>query len=191
MLVATGARPYRPSIERGEEEAHVVDAWSVILETEAPTSAAVSSSPTGVATGSAWASPRSFCPLPAATCGSRSTATTGHQTIQQYVRDASIAALNRAHVTILPLTRPFGYDGSAVFLQHTLTEEAVIVEDVAALVLAHGHLPELALLDALAARTDLRSAAGHPIEIHGIGDCLAPRTVEEAVLEGLRVASAI
>ncbi len=28
-------------------------------------------------------------------------------------------------------------------------------------------------------------------EVHGIGDCLAPRTVEEAVLEGLRVGAAI
>ena len=27
--------------------------------------------------------------------------------------------------------------------------------------------------------------------VHAIGDCLAPRTVEEAVLEGLRVATAI
>jgi predicted NAD/FAD-dependent oxidoreductase len=26
-------------------------------------------------------------------------------------------------------------------------------------------------------------------EVHAIGDCLSPRTVEEAVLEGLRVAS--
>ncbi len=26
-------------------------------------------------------------------------------------------------------------------------------------------------------------------EVHGIGDCLAPRTVEEAVLEGLKVAA--
>ena len=107
------------------------------------------------------------------------------------MRDATIVALNRARVEMLPLTRPFGYDGSAVFLQHTLTEEAVIVEDVAALVLAAGHVADASLYDELMARTDLRSAAGRPIEIHGIGDCLAARTVEEAVLEGLKVASAI
>jgi hypothetical protein len=114
--------------------------------------------------------------------------------IQQYVRDATIAALVRARVEVLPLTRPFGYDGSAVFLQHTLTEEAVIVEDVAALVLASGSVPEAALLDELsagAAAGALVSAAGRPVEVHGIGDCLAPRTVEEAVLEGLRVGTAI
>ena len=31
----------------------------------------------------------------------------------------------------------------------------------------------------------------NPGEVHAIGDCLAPRTVEEAVLEGLRAASAL
>ena len=41
------------------------------------------------------------------------------------------------------------------------------------------------------ARDDLRSASGRPIEVHGIGDCLAARTVEEAVLEGLKVATTI
>jgi hypothetical protein len=56
------------------------------------------------------------------------------------------------------------------------------VEEVAALVLATGHEPVDGLL------ADLTGYAG---EVHAIGDCLAPRTVEEAVLEGLKVASAI
>ena len=60
-----------------------------------------------------------------------------------------------------------------------------------ALVLATGHVADASLDDELTARSDLRSAAGRPIEVHGIGDCQAPRTVEEAVLEGLKVASAI
>jgi hypothetical protein len=33
--------------------------------------------------------------------------------------------------------------------------------------------------------------AGHVADVHVIGDCLAPRTVEEAILEGLEVAAAI
>ena len=187
VIVATGALPYRPPLELVNDPL-VLDAWQVIRGTEVPAGRIVV-----VDWRCDWIGPGVALLLAAA--GHPVTLAVNGYTpgfrIQQYVRDASIAALNRAHVTILPLTRPFGYDGSAVFLQHTLTEEAVIVEDVAALVLAHGHLPESALLDSLAARTDLRSAAGHPIEIHGIGDCLAPRTVEEAVLEGLRVASAI
>jgi hypothetical protein len=76
----------------------------------------------------------------------------------------------------------------------TRSEEAVIVEEVASLVLAAGQAPEAALLDELTAAASaggLVSSAGRPVEVHGIGDCLAPRTVEEAVLEGLRVAAVV
>ncbi len=54
------------------------------------------------------------------------------QRIQQYVRDAMTAAVSKAGVQVLPLVRLFGYDGSAVFFQHVLTGDAVVVEDVAA-----------------------------------------------------------
>ncbi len=59
-----------------------------------------------------------------------------------------------------------------------------------ALVLAAGHVADAPLYDGLSTRADLRSA-GLQIQVHGIGDCLAPRTVEEAVFEGLQVASAV
>jgi hypothetical protein len=52
-------------------------------------------------------------------------------------------------------------------------------------VLAQGHDPDDGLL------TVLTGAGAFDGEVHAIGDCLAPRTVEEGVLEGLRVASAI
>ncbi len=107
------------------------------------------------------------------------------QRIQQYVRDAMTASVARLGVEVLPLVRPFGYDGTAVFFQHVLTGEAVVVEDVAALVLAQGHDPVDALLTALG------EPGAYDGEVHGIGDCLAPRTVEEAVFDGLRVATAI
>ena len=55
-----------------------------------------------------------------------------------------------------------------------------MIEEVAALVLAQGHEP----VDGL-----LRDLEG--FDVRPIGDCLAPRTVEEAVLEGLVVGSAI
>jgi len=187
VIVATGAHPYRPPLELANDPL-VLDAWQVIRGADLPAGRVVV-----VDWRCDWIGP-GVAQLLAAAGHQVTLASNGYTPgfrIQQYVRDATIAALARAHVTTIPLVRPFGYDGRAVFLQHTLTDEAVIVEDVAALVLAHGHLPDAALLDELAARDDLRSAAGRPIEIHGIGDCLAPRTVEEAVLEGLRVATRI
>ena len=83
---------------------------------------------------------------------------------------------------IVTLVRPYGADADTVYLQHVLTGEPVIVEDVAAMVLSQGHDPVTELADSL---------ADYHGEVHCIGDCLAPRTVEEAVLEGLKVASAI
>jgi 2,4-dienoyl-CoA reductase-like NADH-dependent reductase (Old Yellow Enzyme family)/thioredoxin reductase len=187
VIVATGAQPYIPPLELANDPA-VLDAWAVIRGATVPAGHVVV-----VDWRCDWIGPGVALLLAAA--GHRVTLASNGYTagfrIQQYVRDATIAALARAHVHAIPLVRPFGYDGQAVFLQHTLTEEAVIVEDVSALVLAHGHLPDVALLDQLAARDDLRSASGRRIEVHGIGDCLAPRTVEEAVLEGLRVATEI
>ena len=104
------------------------------------------------------------------------------QRIQQYVRDVMTADVLRAGVEIQTLVRPYGADSDTVYLQHVLTNEPIVIEDVAALVLSQGH-------DAV---TDLaESLTDYHGEVHSIGDCLAPRTVEEAVLEGLKVASAI
>lgn len=112
-------------------------------------------------------------------------ATTGHgagEMLQQYVRDAMVASLARLGVETIPLTRLFGIDDDSAYLQHVLTEEPVVVEDLAAVVLAQGSESESSLADEL-------EAAG--IRVLRAGDCLAPRTVEEAVLEGLQVGTAV
>ena len=102
--------------------------------------------------------------------------------LQQYVRNAMVAAAVEAKVEILPNVRLRGADDGTAYLQHTLTERPVLVDGVSAVVLAQGH----------ASVTDLLEVDGFPRErIHAVGDCLSPRTVEEAVLEGLTVASAL
>jgi 2,4-dienoyl-CoA reductase-like NADH-dependent reductase (Old Yellow Enzyme family)/thioredoxin reductase len=187
VIVATGARPYRPPLELVNDPV-VLDAWEVIRGAAVPAGRVVV-----VDWRCDWVGSGVAQMLAAA--GHRVTLASNGYTpgflLQQYVRDATLAELARLHVEVISLVRPFGYDGQAVFLQHTLTGEAVVVEDVAALVLAHGHEPDASLLDELSLRDDLRTAEGRPVEIHGIGDCVTPRTVEEAVLEGLRVASSI
>jgi hypothetical protein len=75
-------------------------------------------------------------------------------------------------------------NADTVDLQHVLTEEPILLP-AAALVLAQGHQAVTALADELAA------APGFAAEVHLVGDCLAPRTVEEAVLEGLTVGTAL
>jgi NADPH-dependent 2,4-dienoyl-CoA reductase/sulfur reductase-like enzyme len=178
LVVATGARPRRPPLELLNDPV-VLDAWEVLQGAPVPAGRVVVADwrCDWIGLGLAELLARAGHPVTLASTGY----TAGFR-LQQYVRDAMLAAMARARVEMLPLTRLFGYDGSAVFLQHVLTGDAVIVEGVAALVLALGHEP----VDALLGRID-----GFAGEVHAVGDCVAPRTVEEAVLEGLRVGAAI
>jgi 2,4-dienoyl-CoA reductase-like NADH-dependent reductase (Old Yellow Enzyme family) len=181
VIVATGAGPRRPTIELSGAPV-VLDAWQVLQGAEVPEGQIVVAD---------WRCDWIGLGMAELLAGRGRKVTLGvngympGQRLQQYVRDAMTAAVTRAGVRVLPLVRLFGYDGSAVFFQHVLTDEAVIVEDVSALILAQGHDPIDGLLRALQAPNTFDG------EVHGIGDCLAPRTVEEAVFEGLKVASAI
>ena len=62
------------------------------------------------------------------------------------------------------------------------TEEPLVCPDTDTLVVSYGHQSVTKLSDALA---DWEG------EIHSIGDALSPRTAEEAILDGLKVASLI
>ncbi|MFP6774846.1 MAG: hypothetical protein VCE74_21330 [Alphaproteobacteria bacterium] len=64
----------------------------------------------------------------------------------------------------------------------TVSGEAILCEGADTLVTACGHQSVTGL------EAELADWAG---EVHVIGDCLAPRTAEEAVLEGLRAGAAI
>jgi len=128
-----------------------------------------------------------------------STGNMAGQRIQQYVRDTMTAAARRARVEIRPTMRLFGVDPTAVFLQDVLTGEAEVIEGTSALVLAQGHVPCDALLEELRAGAEeggLRAGGGTGPDAGGFrvlaaGDVLTPRTIEEAVLEGLRAAMAV
>ncbi len=172
VIVATGASPRRPTVEVMGDPA-VVDAWQVIDGAELPRGRVV------VADWKADWVGAGVALLLAARGHKVVLCVNGYgavESLQQYVRDAHLAALARANVVVIPLVRLFGVDETAVYLQHVLTKEPVIVEETAGLVLAQGHVSDDALL------SELLGDGLHPV---GIGDCLAPRTVEEAVLEGL------
>ena len=91
-------------------------------------------------------------------------------------------ALHRLGVEILPHMRLHGVDDEDAYFQHTLSGEAVVLEGVDTLVTALGTQSETALEEEL---------SDWPGELHVIGDALSPRTVEEAVLEGLKVAAVL
>lgn len=109
-------------------------------------------------------------------------ASTGHvagETIPRYTRDVWLGELHKLGVEMIPLVRFFGADAGTAYFQHMTSGAPVICEDVDSLILSQGHVAVTDLEDAL---------EGWGGEVHLIGDCLAPRTAEEAVLEGLEAA---
>ena len=87
---------------------------------------------------------------------------------------------------MIPYVRLFGADAGTVYLQHISSGAPLICEDVDTLVLASGHRPACDLAEELA--QDPNDTAW---EVHAIGDCPAPRTAEEAVLEGLKIGASL
>ncbi len=178
VILATGARPRRPAIE-GAESAHMVDVWQ-LLRGEVNVGASVLVADwrcDWIGMGVAEKLARDGCRVRLAINGY-----VPGQRIQQYVRDQWNGTLHKLGVEVIPYARLYGADGETVYLQHTASGEPIICEGVDTVVLALGHEQEAGLFDSL---------ADWPGELHRIGDCVAPRTAEEAVLEGLKVASAI
>jgi 2,4-dienoyl-CoA reductase-like NADH-dependent reductase (Old Yellow Enzyme family) len=178
VVVATGATPRVPRLELMDDPV-VLTAWDVIDGVDVPSGRIVVTDwrcdwiGLGVAQQLALQGHKVTLAVAGYMAGQR---------IQQYVRDEMTKQALQAGVEIVPLVRIYGADADTVYLQHMLTGEPVIVDDVAALVLSQGHDAVTELVDAL---------ADYPGHVYPIGDCLAPRTVEEAVLEGLKVASTI
>ena len=178
VVVATGATPRVPALELMDDPV-VLTAWDVINGADVPSGRVVVADwrcdwiGLGIAQQLAQQGHKVTLAVDGYMAGQR---------IQQYVRDEMTKQALLAGVEIVTLVRLYGADADSVYLQHVLTGEPVVVDDVAALVLSQGHESVTELVDAL---------VDYPGEVHAIGDCLAPRTVEEAVLEGLRAASAI
>ena len=178
VVIATGAGPYTPPLE-SSDEAHVVTAWQVLLGEANVGSDVVVADWRGdwIGLGLAEKLVRDGCRVRLAV-----NAITAGQMIPQYVRDRWLGDLHRLGVEVIPYARLYGADGDTVYLQHTTSGEPILCEGVDTLVTAQGHQSDTGL------ETDLAGWGG---EVHIVGDCLAPRTAEEAVLEGLRAGAAI
>ena len=114
-----------------------------------------------------------------ATAGSRvvlcTNAAIAGETLQLYTRNHYVGRLRALGVEIRTHARLFGIDGDTAYFQDTLTQEAMPIEGTDSLVLALGHAARASLAEALA-------EGGLPVV--SVGDCLAPRTAEEAIYEG-------
>ena len=102
--------------------------------------------------------------------------------IQNYTRDAAISRLFKLGVETIPFMRLFGIEDRTVYFVHTPSQEILILEDVDTVVAVYPGEPN-----------DRLATASRQIGIptYLIGDALAPRTAEEAVFEGLKIATEI
>ncbi len=178
VIIATGATPRWPEIE-GVEEAHVVDVWQVLKdEVNVGGSVVVADWRSDwLGLGIAEKLARDGCRVRLAVNGLMA-----GQHIPFYGRDTWNGILHTLGVEIVTYARLFGADSDTVYMQHTASGEPIILDEVDTLVLAQGHEP----VDVLA-----HELAGLDVEVHLVGDCLSPRTAEEAVFEGLKVATVL
>ncbi len=172
IILATGARVHISPLDR-LDGAHAVTAWDV-LEGRANVGANVVISDwraDWIGLGLAEQLATSGCAVTLCT-----NAALAGETLQLYTRNHYVGRLHRLGVTIRTHARLFGMDGETVWLQDTLTGEAIEYDGIDTLVLSLGHLAEDGLEAAL---------AGRGMNVTSIGDCVVPRTAEEAVYEGL------
>ena len=177
VIIASGATPYRPPIEISDS-ARVVDAWQVIKGDVDCGATVVVADWRGdwVSLGIALKLVRAGHQVRVA-----SVANCTGVNVQYYTRDPLIAELDRLGVEFTHYARLAGVDEGSTYFVHA-SGGHVMEFACDTLVVAYGHESEMALAEEL---------DGSTMDVHVIGDALAPRTAEEAVLEGLKVGSTI
>jgi 2,4-dienoyl-CoA reductase-like NADH-dependent reductase (Old Yellow Enzyme family)/thioredoxin reductase len=178
VLIATGAKPYRPEFPQ-EGGLQIVDAWQVLRgqATTGHSVVVIDWRADWIGIGIAEHLAQQGRTVRLAVSG-----IAAGEALPLYVRDTSAAGLHKLGVKVLPYMRLYGSDSDSVYLQHVSSGEAVVIDKVDTLVLCTGHAPVDELSDAL---QDL------DVDVHVIGDAASPRTAEEAVYEGLKVAAEI
>ena len=172
VVLATGAKPYVPDLD-GLDSAHCVTAWQVLQNEVNPGARVVIADwradwiGTGLAERLALAGSSVTLCVNAALAG---------EALQLYARNHYVGRLHKLGITIRTHMRLFGVDEDTVYFQDTLTGEPVLVEDTDTLVLSMGHVGDESMHERF---------SGLAGEVIPIGDCVAARSAEEAVYEGM------
>lgn len=170
VVVATGARPFEPDVPLAGID--VVQAWD-LLAAPIPQARRVvvadwGGDPSGLDATEILAAAGNDVTLAIASVAVG-------EAVHQYRRNLYLQRLYRAGVSILHHHRVASASDGEVTLANVFAPERATRVEADLLVLALGRVPEAELAPAL-------TAAGFRVE--EAGDCLSPRSIEEAVLEG-------
>jgi pyruvate/2-oxoglutarate dehydrogenase complex dihydrolipoamide dehydrogenase (E3) component len=179
VIVATGADPVVMPQLPGGSSMPTFSAADVLSDAKLPEGLIVIADARGdwVAPGVAEALARAGRAVTLAVNG-----VTPAEAVQNYIRDHALGVLAQLRVDVRQHLQLFGADDDSVYFRRMTTNQSVVIEDVAALVLSFPAVSCVGLAD------ELRDQAFEVIEI---GDCVSPRTAEEAVLEGLTCGAAL
>lgn len=177
IIIATGAKPYWPDFERSGTM-QVADAWQILQDEVSVGKNVVIADwrSDWIGMGIAEKLALQGCNVTLAVNG-----LCAGEMLQAYVRDSIAGRLHGLGVNIVPYARLFGCDYDTVYMQHSITGAAMLFEHMDTLALSHGHERVDGLIEALKGIAP----------IYPIGDCLAPRTAEEAILDGLQAGFAL
>ncbi len=174
VVVATGAVPFAPTLSL--EGCAVVQAWDALADPGlAPGTVVVADwggDPAGIAAAETIraAGRRVILCVSSVTVG---------ESLHQYRRNLVLQRLYRAEVDVVQHVELSRSDADGIVFRNVFAPERETVFAADTLVLALGRVP----VDTVA--PELR-AAGHAVE--EAGDCLSPRSLEEAMLEGAMAA---
>ncbi|WP_035022395.1 FAD-dependent oxidoreductase [Aquamicrobium defluvii] len=171
LVVATGALPYMPDLEMSGGRAAATP-WQVLKgEVYCGTKVAIADwRGDWIALGLAEKLVREGRQVTLF-----SSAHTPGVSLVPHIRDTWVSELAKLGVRFVNLVRLFGADETDAYFEHTYTGEAVICESVDTVIGSFGN--------ASVPATDFDLPG---IPTHVIGDAYSPRTVEEAILEGMR-----
>ena len=96
--------------------------------------------------------------------------------LQIYTRNHTVGRLYKLGVDMVMHARLYGADDGSVYFQNSVSDEPMIVNDVDTLVLSMGVKPVNQLE---------KSLKQLGVNFTSIGDCVVPRSAEEAIYEGL------
>jgi 2,4-dienoyl-CoA reductase-like NADH-dependent reductase (Old Yellow Enzyme family) len=180
VIMATGAMPRQVTIDI-DEETHTVYAHEIMQDNQTTGKSVLIADwrSDWVGLGLAEQLARQGCQVRLAVNGS-----SPGDNIESIVRDAWVANLHHLGVEIIPYARLYGSVGTSIFCQHTASHEAMEFHDIDTLVIAQGYERNSDLYDAM-------QTSNPSLPIVEIGDALQPRSIEEAVLDGLKVAAEI